>query len=273
MVPAGSLRRHPRRGSQDNGPCVPVAAKNGGVALVNGLLGDVTAVLLAKDPASEAVKTRLCGGGVFTAGAAAGIAEAMLCCTAHRLAAAGHLIVAVTPDGQGASVSQRLGLKGIEVMDQGPGDLGARLERAWSHVGGGGPVAFFGGDCPDIPDEALARIPALLECADVAIGPTTDGGYWTLAARVPQRAVLAGIDWGSDHVYDQTLQRARNAGLEVGSLPLWHDVDRPEDVSALRLRLRSRSAGSSDAGGRLTRLAERLDRLCPPLSPRRDATP
>ena len=96
------------------------------------------------------------------------------------------------------------------------------------------------------PERLLAEIPTALREADLAIGPTPDGGYWTLAAGRYQPAVVRQIDWGSADVYDQTCQRAAETGLVVATLPVWHDVDRPQDVASLRLRLET-SEGSGGA--------------------------
>jgi len=242
------------------------------------LLGDVTAVLMARNPRIGSVKTRLTAGNAFSQSAARRVAGIMLRGIALRLReAAPRLVLAVTPDDGAAELAVELGLGGdrFEVMGQGPGDLGRRLDHVWRRVGTNAPVAFFGGDSPDVPVAALAAIPATLATCDIAIGPTVDGGYWTLAAAMHRPEVLVNIDWGSACVYDQTRRRALDAGLVVESLPVWHDVDHPADVKALRLRLcqlPSTSSGQPDGTDPLRWMAEQLDRLEPLKSPR-ESTP
>ncbi len=224
---------------------------------------------MARDPRLGAVKTRLMAGDAFSQAAARRIAGIMLRGIALRLQqAAARLVLAVTPDDGAAGLAGELGLAEdlVEVMGQGPGDLGRRLDHVWRQVGTDGPVAFFGGDSPDIPAAALAAIPATLATSDIAIGPTADGGYWTLAAAAHRPQLLVNIDWGSACVYDQTCRRALDAGLVVGSLPVWHDVDHPGDVQALRLRLCQllrTSTGRPDGTDPLRWMAEQLDRLEP----------
>lgn len=214
---------------------------------------EVTPILMAKMPRIGRVKTRLIAGEGLTAEAAAEVAWAMLECIASRLAGDADLMLAVTPDGCGEEVAQRLGLAAnATVVDQGPGDLGQRMARVWRQAGPGRSVAFFGGDSPDVPEGAVAEIPEALAEADLAVGPTRDGGYWTLAARGYHPSVVGDIDWGTGSVYDQTLQRAASAGLVIRALPAWHDVDRPEDIDALLGRV-SRSDEPP-----LQRLADRL---------------
>ncbi len=240
------------------------------------ILGDVTAVLMAKDPAAGEAKTRLTADGTWSASDARILAEVMLRCVAMRLRdAAVRLVLAVTPDGEGERLAGRLGVGQVEVLDQGTGDLGRRLDRIWRQVGIDRPVAFFGGDSPDVPSHVLAEIPVVLERCDVAVGPTSDGGYWTLAAARHRPEVLVDVDWGSTHVYDQTRRNATAAGLVVETLPLWHDVDRPADVDALRLRVRAAvhgSQGRPSETGPLRWMAEQLDRLRP-SSVQRESTP
>lgn len=139
-------------------------------------------------------------------------------------------------------------------IDQGRGDLGQRLAHAWQRVGGG-PVVFLGGDSPDIPTGLLESILPALDRSDIVLGPAGDGGYWTLACRAFEPGLLNGIDWGTACVYDQTVEAARRANLNTVSLPLWHDVDRPQDLTALRNRLRRTEEVA------LVCLRSKLDRL------------
>ncbi len=163
-------------------------------------------------------------------------------CTVCRLMERGRIVLAVSPDGCGPQLLSELDLTElgtidqgdrIDHVDQGDGNLGQRLDRVWRTLAGAGPVAFFGIDCPDVPDETIDEIGAALQEHDVAIGPTRDGGYWTLAARAYRPELLRRIDWGTASVYDQTVQRASEASLSVQRLSLWQDVDDPEDVRAL----------------------------------------
>ncbi len=208
-------------------------------------LGDVTAVLMAKRPEPGAVNTRLVRSGGLDSEAAARLGWAMLTCTAQRLCSAGSgVILAASPDGCAEELAEALRVKFAQVVDQGIGDLGQRLERVWEAVGEGR-IAFFGADAPDVPEDALRAIPQALANHDLAAGPTHDGGYWTLAARAFHPQVLQAIDWGTDRVYDQTLKRAAEAGLEARALPRWYDVDEPGDLEALRRRLEVRLRSSS----------------------------
>ncbi|MEM1027901.1 MAG: DUF2064 domain-containing protein, partial [Planctomycetota bacterium] len=97
---------------------------------------------------------------------------------------------------------------GWRVVAQGDGDLGQRMDRVWQDCrrhNGHDAVVFFGVDSPDVPADVLGAIGDGLNHADALIGPVEDGGYWTLACRDYQPALLRGIDWGTPAVYDQSM--------------------------------------------------------------------
>jgi rSAM/selenodomain-associated transferase 1 len=222
----------------------------------------VTVIVMAKHPRTGSAKSRLRAAG-YTAAAAERLAWAMLRCTVARVAHLGAVLVAVTPDGSAQSVLDEIDLPNVGGLDQGAGDLGMRLERAWSQTSKA-PVVFFGTDSPDVPEAHLDEIPRALRRADVAVGPTTDGGYWALAAAAHDPRVLRGIDWGSRRVYHQTCLRAACSDLKLQPLPAWHDVDRPCDVVALRHRIDAALGNgdeSAQSRGHLRMLAETIDAL------------
>ncbi|MBT8485053.1 MAG: DUF2064 domain-containing protein [Phycisphaerales bacterium] len=205
---------------------------------------------MAKRPVPGRVKTRLVKSGHLTADEAASLAAAMLECTVRRLATRMEVVIALADhaDATLPAWGQR------RTIDQGGGDLGARLDRVWRSLDPTPVVAFFGADSPDVPDAMLDAIPLALAAAPIAIGPAGDGGYWTLAARGYHPEVLRRIDWGGPAVYDQTRQRARDADLAVCRLPSWSDVDDAADLRALRRRL----AGLASPAPPLVDLAGRL---------------
>jgi hypothetical protein len=45
------------------------------------------------------------------------------------------------------------------------------------------------------------------------------------------------IAWSTEHVYAQTIERAREAGLQLTELPKWYDVDDAETLVMLEREL------------------------------------
>ncbi|MBV9113279.1 MAG: glycosyltransferase [Hyphomicrobiales bacterium] len=102
-------------------------------------------------------------------------------------------------------------------------------------------------DTPDLPTEYLVRI--ALELAGgrdrVVIGPADDGGYYILGISRAHRRLFAEIDWSTERVFSQTLERAAELKLEVVTLPAWNDID---DAQSL-LRFANRVDGTKAASG------------------------
>jgi len=219
-------------------------------------------LLLAKPPQPGAVKTRLIA--PLTRRQAAEVHAAMLECVLARvprhLPGPGQLALAAMSRDADAPVSKVEKLAeahGWQVVGQGTGELGQRLDHVWRQSEAEA-VVFLGSDSPDVPGEALAALAAALAEADAAAGPAADGGYWTLAARCYQPQLITGIDWGTDRVYDQTCAAASGAGLKMASVLTWYDVDTMGDLRRLRERLASASESP------LIQLRDRLDTICGP---------
>lgn len=112
------------------------------------------------------------------------------------------------------------------VVDQGDGDLGARMQRAAAPF----PTIFIGADAPDLSALHLTDAAAALCEHDVAVGPAEDGGYWLLGLARPVAGLFDEMPWGTDRVLAMTRARLRAAGMTVAMLPCLADLDRPEDL-------------------------------------------
>jgi glycosyltransferase A (GT-A) superfamily protein (DUF2064 family) len=73
----------------------------------------------------------------------------------------------------------------------------------------------------------------------VVLGPAEDGGYYLIALRAGAVAprLFAEIAWSTDQVLPATLDRCRELGLAVELLPMAADVDTPEDLRRLAVRM------------------------------------
>ena len=88
-------------------------------------------------------------------------------------------------------------------------------------------------DSPTLPTSLLIETAEMLaRPGDRAVlGPSTDGGYYLLGLKRAHRQLFEDIDWSTERVARQTLERARAIGLAMHRLPAWYDVD---DADALR---------------------------------------
>jgi uncharacterized protein len=146
---------------------------------------------------------------------------------------------------------------GVELQRQSEGDLGRRLTMAAEALlaGGAARIALIGTDSPTLPLSYLSDGLAIGKDADVALGPTVDGGYYLVAVRSsawPAASILfEGIAWSTEVVLEQTLERAREGSLRVKLLPQWYDIDRIADLP--------RAVGDAEPGSSLAQLLARED--------------
>jgi uncharacterized protein len=129
--------------------------------------------------------------------------------------------------------------RGARVWRQGPGDLGARLERVFTRGLRACPaVIAVGADTPGLPAHLLeAAGRALHQGCDAVVGPAEDGGFYLLGLRRCPADLLAGLPWSVPATLRATVARLKQAGLRPRTLPRWFDVDRPADLDRLRTLL------------------------------------
>ena len=96
-------------------------------------------------------------------------------------------------------------------------------------------VCLIDSDSPTVPAENFAQAVELLSASEdrVVLGPSDDGGYYLIGMRKPHRQLFEKIDWSTERVLNQTMQRAAEIDLEVKLLPTGFDVD--DDASLRRL--------------------------------------
>jgi rSAM/selenodomain-associated transferase 1 len=96
-------------------------------------------------------------------------------------------------------------------------------------------VCLIDSDSPTVPAENFAEAVEMLGTMEdrVVLGPSDDGGYYLIGVRKPHRHLFEQIDWSTERVLNQTMQRATEIGIEVKLLPTGYDVD--DDASLFRL--------------------------------------
>jgi rSAM/selenodomain-associated transferase 1 len=94
-------------------------------------------------------------------------------------------------------------------------------------------VCLIDSDSPTVPAKNFAEAVELLSARGdrVVLGPSDDGGYYLIGVKKPHRHLFEQIDWSTERVLNQTIQRATEIGLEIELLPTGYDVD---DGASLR---------------------------------------
>ena len=79
-----------------------------------------------------------------------------------------------------------------------------------------------------------SHVQALVDSpADVALGPTEDGGFYAIACSRTDPAMFDAVHWSTSSALEDTIQASRGCGLTVELGPSWFDVDGPEDLARL----------------------------------------
>ena len=112
---------------------------------------------------------------------------------------------------------------------------------------GFGSVCLIDSDSPTVPAENFAEAVELLSTPEdrVVLGPSDDGGYYLIGVKKPHRHLFEQIDWSTERVLNQTMQRATEIGIETKLLPTGYDVD---DGTSLR-RLCDELLGKNEGDG------------------------
>jgi uncharacterized protein len=104
---------------------------------------------------------------------------------------------------------------------------------------GNASAVVLNSDSPTLPTALLVETAEVLaRPGDRAVlGPSTDGGYYLLGIKQAHRRLFDDIDWSTDRVARQTLDRACEIGLDVHHLPAWYDVDDSQALWQLHAEL------------------------------------
>jgi rSAM/selenodomain-associated transferase 1 len=177
-------------------------------------------ILFAKAPVPGQVKTRL----RLDSGAAAALHEAMVRDVFAMLATLPAELELHTDIRTDAWPRITVARK-VQV----DGDLGQKMLAALG--GGDRQVMIVGSDAPTLPRGHLENL--LASTADVALGPTEDGGYYAIACRRTHPKMFDGVEWSTKRAMEQTVAATRACGLSVEIGPPWFDVDSPADLERL----------------------------------------
>ena len=126
--------------------------------------------------------------------------------------------------GEIAAFHQLFG-KDIAVVDQGGGDLGAKMARVRA------PALLIGSDCPGVTASLLRAAAAALDDRRVILGPANDGGYYLIGFTEPVPFLFEDMEWSTSQVFPETLRRLVERGMGPAVLPELADIDTPEDLA------------------------------------------
>lgn len=195
---------------------------------------DCAVLVMAKAPVAGLAKTRLIP--ALGAQGAAALAARMLRHTLDQALAGGlgPITLCAAPAATHPAFAEFADEGRLTIIDQGEGDLGARMQRAFdralmTHAG----ALLIGTDAPALDAAVLRAAHAALSDHDAVLGPAHDGGYVLIGLRRAEPRLFSDMPWSTPQVLSRTRERLRDAGLRWAELPTLYDIDEPADLAKL----------------------------------------
>lgn len=159
-------------------------------------------------------------------------------------------LVVYTPVGDEA-VFESLLPDTFQLLAQRGDGFGERLLHASEDLlaCGFGAVCLIDSDSPTMPQKALMdAVTKLAQPGDrVVLGGSDDGGYYLIGVNQVHPKLFERIDWSTERVHRQTMDRAKEINLAVELLPTWYDVDDAATLERLRQEFLSASGEGFEA--------------------------
>jgi len=137
-------------------------------------------------------------------------------------------------------------------------DLGCKMHQAFvdRFAEGYTKVVIIGSDSPSLPVSYIEK--ALASEKDLVLGPSTDGGYYLIAMSGRVSEVFGGVGWGTENVLGETLKNINEANVSLELLPVWYDVDFPEDLKFLKTHLELMAHSGLYEGGKTKQFLDEI---------------
>jgi len=196
-----------------------------------------TLVIMAKAPKPGMVKTRLSQSLPSPA-----VTALYRCLLEDTVALAKSLtsveVAVMCPESDTEELAALLGNTAPIGAQKGEG-LAAGLTSVFRHFTAAGrqPVVAFNSDSPHLAPSVLGRAFEILATHDVVVGPTHDGGYYLVGAKLAHPSLFEGAGMGTRSAFDRLLTRTKLLELSTGFTEPFYDIDIPDDLIRLAREL------------------------------------
>ena len=128
----------------------------------------------------------------------------------------------------------------VQIVAQKGEGLAAGLTSVFRHFTAAGRqhVVAFNSDSPHLAPSVLDSAFEILVTHDVVVGPTHDGGYYLVGAKVAHPSLFDGDGMGTSSAFDRLLTRTKLLELSTGFTELFYDIDVADDLIRLARELR-----------------------------------
>jgi hypothetical protein len=148
------------------------------------------------------------------------------------------ITICFSPPGAGKAMQRWLGTGYQYILQRGE-NLGERMKNAFEDVFSSGfaKAILIGTDIPDI-SALIIKDAFCIDGQDAVVGPSYDGGYYLIGFRKDTflPAIFDGIAWGTERVFEKTMEIFTRNRYAVRILSVCQDVDRLADLKALYQR-------------------------------------
>ena len=139
----------------------------------------------------------------------------------------------IHPAGFENSLSQWLG-DHYDFHPQEGKDLGVRMANAFIRTFSSGydRAILIGTDCPEMTAEIMKEAFYGIDQTGSVIGPSIDGGYYLIGFKIDSftEKPFHDMAWGTDIVYQETLDRCLQMNIKPYILPPLNDIDTWDDL-------------------------------------------
>lgn len=198
-------------------------------------------IILAKAPAPGLVKTRLIP--AIGSEGAAQLAQRLLehtLLTARQCKAFTQLELCVSPSIDHPALTS-IDLTSFVVTEQGDGDLGARMHRAFERaLAQFNAAIMIGTDAPTLTAELLDQASLQLNDDESVFVPALDGGYALVGLTRLMPELFANMPWSTATVMQETRARLTALDARWHEFPSVSDIDEPDDLARLPANWRAR---------------------------------
>jgi rSAM/selenodomain-associated transferase 1 len=128
----------------------------------------------------------------------------------------------------------------VQIVAQKGEGLAAGLTSVFRHFTAAGRqhVVAFNSDSPHLAPSVLDSAFEILAMHDVVVGPTHDGGYYLVGAKVAHPSLFDGDGMGTRSAFDRLLTRTKLLELSTGFTEPFYDIDVADDLIQLARELR-----------------------------------
>lgn len=126
-----------------------------------------------------------------------------------------------------AKRGQRGFARKVPIYPQKGADLSEKMFNAvkWLFNKGYKKISLIGADSPDLPLFFVEDAFQKLDTYNIVMGPSEDGGYYLIGMNKPYDIIFKDIQWGNKNVLQDSITRAKAAGISFFLLNQWYDID------------------------------------------------